>query len=435
MEQGSKAGRPRVLIVDDEEDFRRFAGRALKTAADYDIHEAGDGQAAKELLCAQDVDVVIADLVMPRMDGLSLMRWARQARPGPEWIILSGQATVDRATEAARLGAFDFLCKPLGAAESLLAAVRNAVTQRRLTAERERLTQELEQRNERLSEQVRQLTRAFGLLCEQAETIEEDLRRAELIQRALLMCTPPPPGKLTVNAVYRPSRKVGGDLYDVVQADERHSIAYVADAAGHGLSAAMLAVLFKHRLDMLDDRRRPRTPAAVLRAVNRALLAECGAPGLFITAAYCLIDTDSGGVVVSSAGHPPLLVRHADGRSEAIRHTGPALGISADAKFAERHLRLGPGDKLLMYTDGLLDSPDKDRALTGEQILGTLARDGAGGQAVLEELLAQAAARRDARPPGQGAGRLCREHLRRQHSRQRHVDPLCGLSRLLHDRT
>ncbi len=390
--------RPRILIVEDEQDYRRLLARMLKSAGEYEILEAADGMAAMDVLTSQSPEVVIADLVMPRLDGLSLMRWAQQNQPGAAWIILSGQATVDRAVDAVRLGAFDFLCKPLDAAETLLLSVRNALQQQRLAAERERLNRELAQRNARLSEQVEQLTRACGMLCEQAETIEEDLRRAELIQRQLLLHDPPPPGRLAVNTIYRPSREVGGDLYDVVQIDDRHWVAYVADAAGHGVSAAMLAVLFKQRLGMLDDDRRARMPAEVLRSVNQAVLTECGAPGLFITAAYCLIDTAAGGAAVASAGHPPLLLHHADGQDEMIYHTGPALGIFPDANFAQKHLRLRSGDRLLLYTDGLCNAPDRQRALSNEQILRALGESRADGQGVLERLLAAASAARDEAP-------------------------------------
>ena len=396
MTEDGTEGRHSILVVDDEPAIRAVLRRMLRAGTDYEIHEAGDGLEAKDLLEREDIEVVIADLVMPRMDGLALMRWAMTSCPGPSWVLLSGQATVDRAIEAIRLGAFDFLRKPLDVSEALLATVRNVLRQRKLVAERERLNGELADSNARLSQQVDQLTRACGILCEQAEIIEDDLRRAERIQKSLLPPRPPAMGPLAVNSVYRPSRKVGGDLYDVVQPDPNHLIAYLADAAGHGVSAAMLAVLFKQRLGMLDEHRRPRNPGAVLRSVNQAILAECAAPGLFITAAYCLINTETGEGIASSAGHRPLLLRHADGGVDMIYHTGPALGISADARFAQKRFHLGPGDQLLMYTDGLCESAETNTALTHEHILEAMG-DG-DGENVLHRLLQIAQARRNDMP-------------------------------------
>ena len=384
-------------MVDDEPAIRQVLRRMLRAGTEYDVLEAGDGVEARDVLEREDVEVVIADLVMPRLDGLALMRWAMEACPGPTWVLLSGQATVDRAIEAIRLGAFDFLRKPLDVSEALLATVRNALRQRKLVAERDQLNRQLAQSNSRLSQQVDQLTRACGILCEQAEIIESDLRRAERIQKALLPPVPPEIRPLAVNAIYRPSRKVGGDLYDVARPDGRHVIAYVADAAGHGVSAAMLAVLFKQRLGMLDERHRPRKPGPALHSVNQALLAECAAPGLFVTAAYCLIDTETGEGIAASAGHRPLLLRHADGTTQRIYHTGPALGISADARFAQKRFHLGPGDQLLLYTDGLCESAEPNRELTQEQILEVLGAADGGGEA-LRRLLAAARARRNDMP-------------------------------------
>jgi len=399
MAEDGTEGRHRLLVVDDEPAVRGVLRRMLRAGTEYEVLEAGDGVEAKQLLEREDVEVVVADLVMPRMDGLSLMRWAMESCPGPTWVILSGQATVDRAIEAIRLGAFDFLRKPLDVSEALLATVRNALRQRQLIADRERLNRDLAQSNCRLGQQVDQLTRACGILCEQAEIIESDLRRAERIQKALLPPHPPALRQLAVNSVYRPSRKVGGDLYDVVRAGSRHAIAYIADAAGHGVSAAMLAVLFKQRLGMLDERHRPRNPGPVLQSVNQALLAECAAPGLFVTAAYCLIDTETGEGIAASAGHRPVLLRHADGTTERIYHTGPALGIAQEARFAQKRFHLGPWDQLLMYTDGLCESAEPNRGLTDEQILEAMADGKAdGADDVLHRLLEAARSRRNDMP-------------------------------------
>ena len=398
MVESEQVYAPRILVVDDEPDVRKLLVNVLKRQPNYAIYQASDGIEAKNLLSSKPFDLVIADLVMPKMDGLSLMRWAGKNCPDPTWIILSGEATVDRAVEAVRLGAFDFLCKPLDVIESLYTTVANALEQRKLSAEQERLHRELEDRNARLNDQVNWLTRACVIMREQADTIEDDLRRAELIQQALLPRVPPPVRNMAVNVTYRPSRKVGGDLYDVVWLNDQYLVVYVADAAGHGVSAAMLAVLFKHRLGMLDDQYNPRQPAEVFDSVNQALLAECAAPGLFITAAYCLINVDTGEVEVSSAGHPPLLVCRADGKGEMIYHSGPALGISPDAKFAQKHLQIAQGDRILIYTDGLCHAPDQRKMLTSQQIFEMLGNTEMSGQSVVDNLLEAAAVRRDKAP-------------------------------------
>ncbi len=177
------------------------------------------------------------------------------------------------------------------------------------------------------------------MLCEQAGIIESGLRRAELIQRALLPHVAPAVVGLAVDAVYRPSLNVGGDLYDVVAIGPNHLAAYIADAAGHGVSAAMLAVLFKHRLAMMDHEYRPNAPAEALSMLNTAIRAECSAPGLFVTAAYCLLDTQSREIVIASAGPSPPGPPRAAGAPGGGQHHGAgprplAAGRPADDRPA-----------------------------------------------------------------------------------------------------
>lgn len=391
--------RPRILVVDDEGPIRALIRRALEMAEDYEILEADSGRAAQGLLHRQPFDVVITDLQMPGMGGLSLMQWAQNAQIDTAWIILTGHGTFDDAVRAVQLGAFDFISKPLSVVDALVIAVRNALRQRRLSQQRDRLHQQIQRSNVRLRKQVQQLHQALRLLLAQAETIGEDLRRAELIQRAMLPAEPPDVDGYTVNAVYRPSRQVGGDLYDVTRLDERHVAFYVADAAGHGVSAAMLAVLFKHRLPVVQGQPpHPTPPAEVLAAVNDCLLSEFSRPGLFVTAAYCLLDTATGELTVASAGHPSLLLRRQDGAVERIAHTGPALGLDEHAQIGQQTYTLRHGDRLLLYTDGLYEAEGPGGPLIERTMPALLSRHDRGGQEVLMDLLTRSARQRGDRP-------------------------------------
>jgi serine phosphatase RsbU (regulator of sigma subunit)/anti-anti-sigma regulatory factor len=337
-----------ALVVDDDSVTRSVVRDALRALGINDVYEANDGVAAQDRLREHpDLDLVLTDIVMPKLDGLGLVRWARDHAPGPTWIVLSALDRFDTAVEAARLGAFDFLAKP-PRIEELEVSVRNALERRRLLREQARLHAELEQTNQALLSKVRELER-------KSELIQRDLQRAEVIQRALLPKAPPPIERYSVHAMYRPGRYVGGDLYDVVRLSHRHLAMYVADATGHGVTAAMLSVLFKQQLVMVnDDTGDPLAPAVVLHAANQAMADALAAPGLFLTAVYALIDLDTGSVKVASAGHPPAVLERANHEIHVIRRTGPALGLSADARYREEMIQLGPDDRLLMYTDGLL---------------------------------------------------------------------------------
>ncbi|MBW3629560.1 MAG: SpoIIE family protein phosphatase [Gemmatimonadetes bacterium] len=376
-----------ALVVDDDPVTRLLVRRALEGFGFRPVLEAADGLAAQVILTGRDdVDLVLTDVLMPGLDGLGLLRWGRERDPTTMWIILSGLDTFSTAVEAIRLGAFDFLGKP-PRVEEIEVSVRNALEQRKLLEERERLNAELAEANSELVSKVRELET-------KSELLRRDLQRAEVIQRALLPSDPPAIERFSVHAVYRPGQHVGGDLYDVVRIDERHLAFYVADATGHGVSAAMLSVLFKQRLVLVDEAGGALAPAEVLGTVNRSFSEAVVAPGLFLTAVYCLLDTTNGTVRLASAGHPPVLHVRPGGETRLIRRTGPALGLTPDAEFEEEHFQLSVDDRLLLYTDGLLQS---GAAPESERLHELLSLNPADADKVLGELLAAA---RETRPAG-----------------------------------
>ena len=338
---------PRLLVVDDDKIMRTLVVRGLSDAGFMEIHEAEDGLAAREYLTGHTVDVVITDVMMPRVDGLELIRWAKQHYPEIVWIIFSSMDTFDTAVEAIHLGAFDFLAKPPNL-KQLEISLRNALAHRQLVQEKEALHRSLEQR-------VLQLEGLCRILGDQAEQISQDLRRAEIIQKALLPQMPPAMRGLSVHSLYRPGHFVGGDLYDVIAVDEDKVAIYVADASGHGVSAAMLSVLFKQRLPRITTPGAAIRPAVALAKINDELFRDVTAPGMFVTAVYCLIDTAQATVDIASAGHPPVHLVRANGKASLIERTGPALGLHADAAFKETHIDLRSGDRLFLYSDGLTD--------------------------------------------------------------------------------
>lgn len=386
---------PLVLLVDDEAPVRNLLRSALTRRYECRCAEAADGLAAMEILRDQDVDAVIVDLTMPRMDGLTLLRRAKEEHNTSAWIILSGAGGFEEALQAIHLGAFDYIAKPIQNMDELVITVRNAVRQRRLEMDRERLLEDIEERNLQLAEQVAHLQEACRILTSQQETIEADLHRAELIQRALLPRAVPDAASLAINTVYRPCRVVGGDLYDLISLPSGHMAVYVADAAGHGLSAAMLAVLFKHRVPLWDDRtRQPFPPEQVLQVVNTCLWEECKAPGLFVTACYALIEPDGRNISLASAGHPPPVLCRADGTFEILSGDSPALGLNPHVRFSSRSVHLEDGDRLLLYSDGLLTAPDPADALTPERLANLIASRRGDSRNILNCLLNASADRR-----------------------------------------
>jgi serine phosphatase RsbU (regulator of sigma subunit) len=354
-EEKTVSQRPTFLVVDDDPMVRKLVARGLKTLRPEKIIEVEDGLEAKQVLGEQVVDVVVTDVLMPNMDGRELMKWAQEHHPGPIWIVLSGLDTFDAAVDALHLGAFDFLAKP-PEVNRVRVAVRNALEQIQLVRDRKRLHEELESSHDQLAAKVQQLEGLCRMLEDQAQVIRNDLARAEVIQRALLPQIPPEMGQWCVETLYRPGSNVGGDYYDVVSLDDQHLGVVIGDAAGHGVAAAMLSVLFKHRLELLDRSSRPLEPKEVLAAVNNDLYADMSAPGMFITAVYVLINKQSGHMRIASAGHPPVVCACRSGKSHMVSRGGPALGLQADARYEQEEIDFDLGDRLLLYTDGVSES-------------------------------------------------------------------------------
>jgi serine phosphatase RsbU (regulator of sigma subunit)/ABC-type transporter Mla MlaB component len=348
---------PVLLVVDDDPMVRKLVVRGLEPLNAAAVIEVEDGAAAQRVLKSRHVDVVITDVLMPNMDGRELMEWAQTNCPEPVWIVLSGLDTFDAAVDALHLGAFDFLAKP-PEVQRVRVAVRNALDHLLLARDRQRLFGELEQRNQQMAEKVRQLEELCRMLEDQAELIHADLARAEMIQRALLPQEPPALGEWSAQTLYRSGSYVGGDLYDIIRLDERYLGVVIADAAGHGVAAAMLSVLFKHRLKCWDGEiGEPLMPDQVLKLLNRSLYDDLSAASGFITAVYLLLDRQSGEVWLASAGHPPVIWEQtARSDRQLIKRTGPALGLEADPTYMRAHISVAPGDCLLLYTDGALDS-------------------------------------------------------------------------------
>ena len=128
---------PNILVVDDEEGLREFLAEALLTDG-HSVTTAADGQEALDLLGRQGFDLLLTDLKMPRVDGLELVRRARADLPEMEVVVLTAHASVDSAVEAMKLGAYDYLEKPISSPTELRLLARRALERRQLKSARER---------------------------------------------------------------------------------------------------------------------------------------------------------------------------------------------------------------------------------------------------------------------------------------------------------
>jgi sigma-B regulation protein RsbU (phosphoserine phosphatase) len=217
--------------------------------------------------------------------------------------------------------------------------------------------------------------------------VEGELAMARVIQSSILPQSPPAARNFDIAVRYLPARAVAGDMYDFLSIDDSRLALLVADVTGHSVPAALIAsmvkVAFSSQLPNADQ------PGRVLGEMNRVL---CGHfEGRFVTAACFFLDARSPVVRYALAGHPPPLLRRArTGEIVELREGGLVLGLFPDASYPTSDIAFEPGDRLIVYTDGVTETRDSSGAWFGDRELQAFVaarRDGSAG-AFVETFLA-----------------------------------------------
>jgi phosphoserine phosphatase RsbU/P len=209
-------------------------------------------------------------------------------------------------------------------------------------------------------------------LLEKQKRLDEDLAAAAEIQKSLLPLKVNSAENLEVAWKFEPCEHMGGDIFNLFQLDDDHWGIYMLDVSGHGVQAAMVTVsvsqflqpnsghLFSRKQGKTSTTRILKTPAEVLAALNSEFPFERF--NNFFTIIYMIINVETGDLIYSNAGHPHSIVLRKDGKMELLQSGGPAIGIGdlpllsgRDNRYAEGRPRLTPGDKLFIYTDGIVD--------------------------------------------------------------------------------
>jgi len=192
--------------------------------------------------------------------------------------------------------------------------------------------------------------------------ISKELEIARRIQSSILPQGVPKLRGLDIAARYIPMSAVAGDFYDFLLVDENHVGVLVADVTGHGVPAALIAsmlkVAFAGQVAQAED------PARVLSGLNAAL---CGKfEEHFVTAAYVYIDLEQGLMRYSGAGHPPLLRKAIGDPAKELERNGLMLGLFPEASYSSIEMPLTPGDRYLLYTDGVSEAMNGSREEFGK---------------------------------------------------------------------
>jgi serine phosphatase RsbU (regulator of sigma subunit) len=207
-----------------------------------------------------------------------------------------------------------------------------------------------------LQVEIELLRRRDNALNRYMQQTDEEMRLAARLQRDFLPKQLPQIGQVRFHTLFRPAGYVSGDLYDIMRLDEHHVGFYMADAVGHGLPAALLTMFIKNALvtkQIGPEGYRLLEPSQTMARLNDALISANLSYATFATAIYGWVDARSHSVCFCRGGHPNPVVVRADGRIEHTHSDGPLLGIFPDEVFTDCRVPLEPGDKLLVYSDGV----------------------------------------------------------------------------------
>lgn len=241
---------------------------------------------------------------------------------------------------------------------TLVGAVADApgATDAEVAAELDRQLETAQREIEALRFEVNLLRRRDETLNFFMNRLDEELRLAARLQQDFLPKVLPQVGAVHFHTLFRPAGYVSGDLYDILRLDERRVGFYIADAVGHGMPAALLTMFIKHALvtkEIVGNQYRLLWPNESLGRLNTDLIEQNLSQAAFATALYGIIDVETLEVTLARAGHPPPYILRADGSLELVACEGPLLGIFPDEPFDCVRVTLAPGDRMLIYTDGI----------------------------------------------------------------------------------
>jgi phosphoserine phosphatase RsbU/P len=353
---------PRILIADDQPDLIDALKLLLKGQG-IETDAVTSPDAAIAALETRPFDLLLMDLnytgdTTSGREGIDLLSRVQSLDHLLPIVVMTGWGNVDIAVEAMRRGVRDFVQKPWDNA-ALLATLRTEIQEGRARRHRD-------------------------------ASDRRELAEALKIQQRLLPQQVPQIEGCEVAASWQPASGVGGDCFDALRFGETRLALSIADVVGKGIPAALLmsnlqAAVRAFASDAVE-------PRDLCQQVNRIL---CGniAEGRFISFFYCLVDTAVGTLVYTNAGHYfPMLVR-ADGTFARLDAGGPVLGVLPEAVYQQAHILLTPGDRLVLFTDGLTEARSPADEEFGEERLLTAALEHRGCSApALQARLAGAVA-------------------------------------------
>ena len=340
----------KILSVDDEMDLEllltQYFRRKIRKG-EYEFVFAHNGlEALTMMLKHPDIEIILSDINMPEMDGLTLLAKLNEMRnPALKVIMVSAYGDMGNIRQAMNNGAFDFATKPIDL-DDLSVTIEKAIEQINYVHEMQKEHTQL-------------------------ESLKGDLAVASEIQQAILPRVFPPfpdlTDKIDIAASMTPAKDVGGDFYDFFRIDDDRIGFVIADVSGKGIPAAIFMAVSRTLIRATGIR--GGSTSDCLTYSNKLLAAE-SVNCMFVTVFYGILNTKTGEVSYCNAGHNPPYVLKKNGEVTALPMSeDPMVGAIDGIEFHEASLQLEHGDSLVMFTDGVTEAMNVNNEEFGEQRL------------------------------------------------------------------
>lgn len=348
-----------ILVIDDEKLVRESITIYLEDSG-YKVIEAVDGQQGLSLFCEFQPDLVLCDLKMPNMDGMTLLANICELSPNTPIIIVSGAGQIKDVVKALRLGAVDFLVKPITDMAILENAIENALRRSHLEEENLHYKDELEQANIELEKNL--------------DLLQKDQDAGRQAQQQLF-----PPTEMNISEYHFyhkiiPSLNLSGDFVDYFKISNRYTGFYFADVSGHGSAAAFVTMMLKSLINQplrqfkSEKNQCIINPKDLLKYLNTELLNAN--LGKHITLFYAVIDCENNTMEYSVAGQYPAPLLMQNNTISFLKEDGFPLGLFDWVVYKNKTIKIYKDFKLLMVSDGWLElKSENDKPASEAELL------------------------------------------------------------------
>ena len=354
----------RILSIDDEALVREIITAYLEDSG-FEVIQASDGRTGVQLCRDAHPDLVLCDLRMPGMDGLQVLAQVTREFPELPILVVSGMGGMSDAIQALKLGAWDYVTKPIEDMAMLEHAIDHALERARLRRENREHREHLEMVNEQLRQTVRQL--------------QEDEAAARRIQFQLLPENDKQYRNYQFSRHLLTSQYLSGDFVDYFAIDGDHLGFYIADVSGHGVSSAFVTVMLKSYIGRYRELHRQNrdkgilNPAETLGRLNREIFG-CHMDK-YLTMFYGVIDWSANRLRYSSGGQFPFPILFDGEQARYIGKKSLPIGLFDFASYQTEALELPPRFVMALISDGILETLPQQTLREKQQFLLELIHD------------------------------------------------------------